>query len=504
MGTDEPILTMRAITKRFPGVLALDAVDFDACPREVVGLVGENGAGKSTLMRVLAGIDPQDRGEVRLAGRPCRFRTPREAEAAGVAMIHQELSLVPAMSVMENIYLNREPRSKLGLVDFRRMAADARALLGRLDTPIDVTQPAEAYSIATQQMVEIAKALSREARIVVMDEPTSTLNEAETERLFGIVRRLRDSGVAVVFISHKLEEIYRIADRIVVLRDGRLVGAAPAADLPPGKLIQWMVGRTIDQFFPKHTCEPGEELLRVEGLSLRDIGSNRRLVADVSFSLRGGEIVGLAGLRGAGNSELLGALFGRYGRRVSGRVCVRGQAVRITAPNQAIRSRIALVTNDRKAYGLVLPMSVVQNITLASLDRVSRHAWLRPRLERASGGRLSRELAVRAPSLAVDVDTLSGGNQQKVVLAKWLMTEPDILLLDEPTRGIDVGAKAEVYRLMNQWTRAGKGILLITSELPELLAMSDRFLVMHRGRITARLSRDEATQEAITAASMRE
>jgi len=499
----ELILEMHAIRKEFPGVLALDGVDLCARAGEVVGLVGENGAGKSTLMRVVSGVYPDYAGNVTIGGSPCRFRSPREAEAAGVAMIHQELSLVPAMSVMENIFLNREPRTRLRMVDFRKMAADARSLLAQLDTPIDVTRPVDAYSIAVQQMVEIAKALSRDARIVVMDEPTSTLNDAETDRLFAIVERLRASGVAVIYISHKLEEIYRIADRIVVLRDGKLIGSATVAELPPDQMVQWMVGRTIDQFFPKHACEPGEELLRVESLSVWG-GDGHRLVDDVSFTLRRGEIVGLAGLRGAGNSELLGAVFGRYGRRALGRISVRGKPARITSPHDAIRHRIALVTNDRKAYGLVLPMSVLHNITLASLGCVSRFSWLRPRLERAHGQRLRAELSVRTPTLRVETNTLSGGNQQKVVLAKWLMTEPDILLLDEPTRGIDVGAKAEIYRLMNQWTRAGKGIVLITSELPELLAMSDRFIVMHRGQVTARLTREQASQEAITAASMQE
>jgi ABC-type sugar transport system ATPase subunit len=308
--------------------------------------------------------------------------------------------------------------------------------------------------------------------------------------------------VAVIYISHRMDEIYRVADRISVLRDGKLVGTSLAADLPRQTMIRWLVGRTIDQFFPKHAAEPGEELLRVEGMTVWDAGRRRRLVDGVSFSVRRGEIVGLAGLRGAGNSELLGAVFGRYGRRAQGSVTVRGNPVSIHSPREAIRHGIALVTNDRKATGLILPMSVVKNMTLASLGRVSSLGWLKGGAERGWGERLRGDLSVRTTSLAAPVNTLSGGNQQKVVLAKWMMTEPDILLLDEPTRGVDVGAKVELYEMMNTWTAAGKGIVLITSELPELLAMADRFLVMHRGSISAELSRDEATQETITAASM--
>lgn len=506
---DVPLLQMKRISKAFPGVQALRDVSFDLQKGEVVGLVGENGAGKSTLMKVLSGVYIPDEGEILIEGRRVRLTSPKEGEMAGVATIHQELSLVPSLSVMENILMAHEPRTRWKTIDWRKMAETAGELLKLMEMPIDVRRPVEEFGVAVQQMIEIAKALSFNARILVMDEPTSSLSEQETKRLFAIVNRLKAREVGIVYISHKLEEIYEIADRITVLRDGLHVGTAPAKELPAEKMIQRMVGRKIDQFFPSREPFIGKELLRVSGLTLPRRGRGKtgvNLVDNVSFSLHAGEILGLAGLRGAGNSELLGAIFGKFGSQPDGEIFVKGRKVNPAgggiSPPQAIANGMAYLTNDRKASGLILPMSVLHNMTLVSLRQMTQFGWLHPLLEHRTSAPLVGSLAIRTPSLSSEVSTLSGGNQQKVILAKWLMSEPSILLLDEPTRGIDVGAKAEIYSLMNRWASEGKGILLITSELPELLAMSDRVLVMHRGKMTAEYTHEEATQEKVMAAAM--
>ncbi len=498
-----PLLQMKHISKSFPGVKALSNVSLEVHKGEVVGLVGENGAGKSTLMKILSGVYGPDQGEILIEGKPVRFSSPKEAELAGVAIIYQELSLVPSVSVMENVLMGREPRTRLKAIDWRQMARVAAELMRQMEMPIDVRRPVEEFSVAIQQMIEIAKALSLNARILIMDEPTSSLSEQETKRLFDIVRRLKARGVGVVYISHKMEEIYEIADRITVLRDGQHIGTSHARELPAERMIQWMVGRKIDQFFPSRDARIGEELLRVTGLTLPQPGKTGvNLLEDVSLCLRAGEILGLAGLRGAGNSELLGAIFGRFGNLPRGHVFTKGKKVNIASPPQAIANGMAYLTNDRKASGLILPMSVLHNMTLVSLRKMTRLGWLHPLIEQRNASAYRDALAIRTPSLRSEISTLSGGNQQKVILAKWIMSEPRILLLDEPTRGIDVGAKAEIYSLMNRWACQGKGILLITSELPELLAMSDRILVMHRGKATAELSREEATQEKVMAAAM--
>ncbi len=500
---DVPLLQMIHISKSFPGVQALNDVSFDLQKGEVVGLVGENGAGKSTLMKILSGVYPPDEGEILIEGQPVQFSSPKDAAMAGVAIIYQELSLVPSMSVMENILMGREPRTRVKTIDWREMARVATDLMKQMEMEIDVRRPVEEFPVAIQQMIEIAKALSLNARVLIMDEPTSSLSEHETERLFDIVRRLKARGVGVVYISHKMEEIYQIADRITVLRDGAHVGSAPRTELPAERMIQWMVGRKIDQFFPSRERRIGNELLRAQGLTMPQPGKpGVKLLDDVSFSLHSGEILGLAGLRGAGNSELLGAIFGRYGSVPTGELYVKGRKVNIVSPPEAIANGMAYLTNDRKASGLILPMSVLHNMTLVSLGRMTRLGWLNPMVEQRTCAPFVDSLSVRTPSLRAEVSTLSGGNQQKVILGKWLMSEPVILLLDEPTRGIDVGAKAEIYSLMNKWACEGKGILLITSELPELLAMSDRILVMHRGKVTAEFSHEEATQEKVMAAAM--
>lgn len=500
---DTPLVHMMQIRKAFAAVEVLHGVDLSLSGGEIHALVGENGAGKSTLIKVLGGVHRDYRGTIRLDGRPVRFRGPRDAEAHGIAVIHQELALVPHLSVAENIFLAREPVTRFGGLDRRRMHAQAAHVLREhLGIDFDVTRLIVDLPLAARQMVEIAKALSREARILVMDEPTSALSEADAQRLFAAIRRLRDRGVGVIYISHKMEEIYALSDRITVLRDGHRVGTAPATELPQERLVQWMVGRKVDQFFPKRAATPGPVRLRVEGLHLRDAEQDRWLVDDVTLSVRAGEIVGLAGLIGSGASELLGAVFGRYGRRVRGTIRIDGRRVTNLTPRKAIDHGLALLTNDRKSSGLVLPMSVLHNLSLSTLDRCRVGGLLSGRRERARAAPYVARMKLRAPSLGAEVETLSGGNQQKVVFARWLLTSPNVLLLDEPTRGIDVGAKADIYALLSELTAAGLAILLITSELPELLALCDRIAVLHRGRITAELSRDAATQENIMRAAM--
>ena len=491
------LLEMRSIRKSFSGVEVLHGVDLDLRVGEVLGLVGENGAGKSTLMKILGGVHVDHAGEIRLDGAPVKFLTPREAQASGVRLIHQELSLVPAMTVAENILLGSEPTTRLGLLDRGNLVAAAERAVQAVDPDLDVHCTVESLPQAAQQLVEVAKALAAEVRILVMDEPTSSLGKNDVDRLFQLIRRLKTRGVGIIYISHKLEEIYAVADCITVLRDGARIGTAPAGDLPPEKLIQWMVGRRIEHLFPKEQAAPGEELLRLEGCTLKESGRDWNAFEDIHLRLRAGEILGLAGLRGAGTSMLLGAIFGRFGKAMTGRMWIRGEAVLPASPAEAIARGVALVTNDRKESGLVLPMNVVQNITLASLERATHWGFLSPGLERRVVESPLEDLDLRAHSLDAAVETLSGGNQQKVILARWILTGADILLLDEPTRGIDVGAKSEIYRIMNAWTAAGKGILLITSELQELLAMGDRILVLHRGRATGCFTREEATQEEI-------
>jgi ABC-type sugar transport system ATPase subunit len=501
----DPILDMQSITKQFPGVTALSDVEFKAWPGEVMGLLGENGAGKSTLIKVLGGVHPDFEGNVMYGGSRVRFSSPRDAQAAGISVIHQELSLVPAMTVAENIFLGKEPRGRCGQVDRGRMNSRSRELLRSLDIDVDVTSPVEEYPISVQQMIEVAKALSFEANILVMDEPTSALREHEVEQLFRIVRRLRDSGVAIVYITHKMEEIYEITDRITVLRDGKYIGTARTNEISQDEVIQWMVGRKIDMLYPEDEAMPRDELLRIDHLNVYSQDrTERKILDDVSLEVRKGEIVGLAGLRGAGNSELLHVLFGDSPGPVVGDIYLRGKRILPRSPQASMKRGIALLTDDRKASGLVLTMSVLGNMTMSSLPGIAKLGFLNSRMERRAVEGYKETLDLKAASLDVEVNSLSGGNQQKVLIAKWLMTEPGLLMLDQPTRGIDVGAKAEIYRLMIQWKHEGKGILLITTELPELLAMSDRIVAMHRGKVTARFSKNEATQENVMAAAMSE
>ena len=498
----EPLVRMTGISKRFGSTVVLRDVAFVVRPGEVLILAGENGAGKSTLIKILGGVHTDFDGTLWVGNRQVRPQSPIEAAALGVAVIYQELSLVPAMTVADNIFLGRA-FARCGFVDERAQRLRAKELLDRLGIELDVGQCVEDLPLAQQQLTEIAKALARDARIIVMDEPTSALNAPEVEKLFGLIQDLKARGCGIVYITHRMEEIQRIADRIMVLRDGEHVGTTRARDLPPAKLIQWMVGRDMEEQFPRHAAAPGSERLRLERFSVpADRGAGRVGVEAVSLSVRAGEIMGIGGLQGSGATELFLALFGACGRRVSGGAWLNGKPLRISSPAQAIRQGVALLTNDRKATGLVLPLSIIANATLAGLPRLSPWGWRRPRLEATATAELGERLSLRAAALDMEVAWLSGGNQQKVALAKWLQTEPELLLLDEPTRGIDVGAKREVYQLMNALTAQGIAILLITSELPELLALSDRLVVMHRGRVTAQLSRAEATPQRVLEAAM--
>jgi ribose transport system ATP-binding protein len=494
-----PLVEMRGITKRFGGVAVVDGVSFDLRRGEVHVLAGENGAGKSTLIKILAGAYAEFQGEIRINGELVRPTSPLHANELGVAVIYQELSLIGALSVADNIFLGR-PLSRGGFVDDRSQCEKARHYLARLGLDIDPRAPVERYSIATQQCIEIAKALSRDAKAIVMDEPTSALDKADVERLSALISQLKAEGCGIVYITHKMEEIELIADRITVLRDGKLVGTSAAGDLPGGELIRWMVGREIGEQFP-----PRQPRLGRPRLALRGFGTQPKsgtAVRNATFSVRAGEIVGIGGLQGSGASELLLGIFGALQDRTSGELQLDDSPAKIKSPRQAIDHGIALLTNDRKGTGLVLPLSIVANAVLASLKKLSWHGWRRISAERRVARETCRELQLRAASIDLPVAALSGGNQQKVAIAKWLETKPRVLLLDEPTRGIDVGAKREIYALINRLLGEGLAILMITTEMPELLALSDRVIVMHRGEITAELARDEATPEAVISAAM--
>ena len=497
-----PLARLTGITKRFGDVTVLKDVRFEVRSGEVHVLAGENGAGKSTLIKILAGIYTDFEGRIECNGRAVRPRTPLDASALGVAVIHQELSLIGAMSVADNIFLGRTPATT-GLVLDAKQQNEARHWVGQLGLDLDVRQRVEQFPIAVQQQIEIAKALSQNARVIVMDEPTSALNAPEVEKLFALIRSLKQRGCGIVYISHKMEEIARIADRITVLRDGHWIGTAPAKELPTPKFIEWMVGRDLGEQFPRRKPHLGAERLRLENVSVFPAGfSAKPAVQNVSFSVHAGEIVGLGGLQGSGASQLFLGLFGAYGKAVRGVVQLDGTRVCLAAPRQAIESGVALLTNDRKATGLILPLSIIANATLAAWPGLSVAGWRQPARERAAAARTTALMRLRAASLDLEVGALSGGNQQKVAIAKWLQNRPKVLLLDEPTRGIDVAAKREIYQLMDQWTAEGMAILLITSEMPELLSLSDRIVVMHRGLVTAQFTRQQASPKAVLAAAM--
>jgi len=489
MAADD-LLRMEGISKSFPGVQALEDVHLKVQAGTVHALMGENGAGKSTLMKVLIGMYEPDEGKITLAGDDVQIADTATALRLGISMIHQELSPVPEMAVAENIYLGREPVNRLGLIDKRRMTADTRALLGQLDLHINPRWPMKRLSIAQTQMVEIAKAISYDSRLIIMDEPTSAITEREVEHLHRMIKSLRESGVAIIYITHKLDEVFEISDFVTVFRDGKHVTTVPAAELDRHKLVTLMVGRELTHMFPKEDAAVGDVALSVRGLTRRGV------LEDITFELRRGEIVGLAGLMGAGRTEVLEAIFG-ITPVDAGSIEILGRSRRIRSPADAIAYGLALLTEDRKRTGIMGVLSVRDNMAIASLPRFSPGGLLRTRQIDEACQAQRKALAIKTPSLHQLIKMLSGGNQQKVLVSRWLLTTPEILMIDEPTRGIDVGAKAEIHRLISELAGQGKAILMVSSEMSEILGMSDRVLVMCEGRLTGEFSRAEATQERI-------
>jgi ribose transport system ATP-binding protein len=479
------------MTKSFPGVRALEDVQLDLRPSEVHALVGENGAGKSTLVKILSGVYQADRGAIWLSGAPVQILNPAHAQVLGISPVHQELQLEPYLSVAENIFLGRQPTGRFGVVDHRRMHREARRLLDSLGVAIDPAAAIESISIAQRQIVAIARAVLSTARVIIFDEPTSALTERETALLFGMITKLRETGIGIIYISHRLEEIFRLCDRVTVLRDGRYIATKSVAETDRLELIGLMIGRDISDLFRKEAAPIRETVLEVRRLS------RKGLLHDISFSLRRGEIVGLAGLVGAGRTDLARAIFGDITFDF-GEIVVAGKTIsRHHSPRRAIAAGIALVPEDRKEQGLVLGLSVRQNISLATLPALSRLAFIGASEEERLARSYIELLTIKTPSIDQKALYLSGGNQQRVVLGKWLATQPKVLIVDEPTRGIDVRAKASIHGLLCDLAKQGVAILMISSDLPEILAMSDRILVMHRGRITGELSAREATQEGV-------
>ena len=480
---------------------ALDGVTFDLQAGEFHSLVGENGAGKSTLMKVLSGVYPFGtyEGDILVDDEVRKFNTIREAENAGIAIIFQELSLVKELTVGENIFLGKEP-SRFGVIDSTALYQRAGKLLKELNLPINPRTKVGNLGIGQQQLVEIAKALSQKAKILVLDEPTAALTESEVETLFGILRDLKERGVGMIYISHKLGEVFEMSDRVTVLRDGKTVGTNDAKDLTVGKVIALMVGREVGEIFPTTSHDFGATVLEVKNLSVYDLdNADKKLVKDVSFSVRKGEVVGIAGLMGAGRSELLMGIFAAWNGKVTGELLVEGAPASISSPAESIRNGIGFVTEDRKRFGLLLEQTIQDNSTLAGLKRISGSFLINRSREKEATKQVMKSLHVKANSPMTVAGTLSGGNQQKVVLGKWLLTNPKVLFLDEPTRGIDVGAKQEIYAEINKLAKEGLAIVMVSSELPEVMGLSDRILVLHEGKLTGEFTRTEATAEKVMA-----
>ncbi len=499
----KPILEIINVSKDFSGVYALKNVNLQIYPGEVTAIIGENGAGKSTLFKTISGIHTQYEGQVLLNGEVNHFKNPKEAAQKGIVIIHQELNLIPHLTITENLFLGQELTNKMGLLDYPKMNKKAKELLGSLQLDVHPTTPVNLLRVGQQQLVEIARALLMESKVLIMDEPTSALSDHETELLFSIILNLKAKGVAIVYVSHKLNELFVIADRYEVLRDGKKIGAGKMNEITHGKLIQMMVGREIQSSLKKEQHETGEVILKVEKLCFQNPeNKNDFLVNDVSFSLHKGEILGIAGLMGAGRTEILEAIFGLFPKYVSGKIFINGAEIHIKNVNDAIDAGIALVPEDRKLQGLILEMDVAGNNSLASLNKVSKFGFISKKREAELCQKFTEKLNIKVSSQKMEVQKLSGGNQQKIVIAKWLATNPKILLLDEPTRGIDVGAKAEIYKLINELAAQGMGIIMVSSELPEILAISDRILVMSESKLTATLTSEEASEELIMEAAL--
>ncbi|MBI5667796.1 MAG: sugar ABC transporter ATP-binding protein [Chloroflexi bacterium] len=492
MNGQQPILRMEGISKRFPGVQALNNVHLEVLPGEIHGLLGENGAGKSTLMKILSGVYKRETGRIVLDGQDIEVNNPHHAQTLGITIIHQELNLMPNLTVAENVFIGREPNTAT-FVQWRALHRQTRELMRRLGMNLSPTALVRNLSVAEQQMVEIARALSVESRVIIMDEPTSALTENEVMHLFSIMRDLRTQGLGIIFISHRMDEVFEICDRITVLRDGEYVGTVNAAQTNRDEIIRMMVGRAVSEFFGHGESHPGEVVLEVHNLSKTGTADDpdKRVVKGASFSIRKGEIVGLAGLVGSGRTDLARCIFG-VDRRDSGEIIINGQPVAMKSPRDAIRAGMGMVPEDRKLQALFLAMSVEANASIGSLGDVARFGFINGRLERRMVGAYVNKLNIRLARFDQRALDLSGGNQQKVVISRWLALKPQILIMDEPTRGIDVGAKAEVHALIRQLAQEGVAILMISSELPEVLAMSDRVLVMHEGEIVGQLSGAEA------------
>ena len=491
---DRPLLRLIGVSKSFPGVKALADVALDLWPGEVTALIGENGAGKSTLVKILTGIYQPDAGRIEIDGRERRLSTAHAAAEAGVTAIHQETVLFDALTVAENVFLGHAPRGRFGLVDWPRMRTEAAALLKRIGARIDPDARLGDLGIASRHLVAVARALSVDARIVVMDEPTAALSQAEIEELYELVERLKSEGKAILFISHKFDEVFRIADRYTVFRDGERVDAGLIADVTEDQLVETMVGRAVDTIFPARASHPGDEVLRVADYA------HPTEFADISFTLRRGEILGFYGLVGAGRSELMQALFG-VTRPSSGTVEIEGRPIAIRSPAEAVAAGIVYVPEDRGRQGAIGAMPIVQNVTLPSLSRTSHRGFVRMAEEFALARDYTHRLDLRAASLDQNVGELSGGNQQKVVIAKWLATRPKVIVLDEPTKGIDIGSKAAVHAFMAELAAQGLSVVMVSSEIPEILGMSDRVIVMREGRIAGRFAREGLTPETLVRAA---
>ncbi|HBN50760.1 sugar ABC transporter ATP-binding protein [Thalassospira xiamenensis] len=487
----ETVLEITGIRKEFPGVVALDDVQFRLQKGTVHALMGENGAGKSTLMKIIAGIYTPDKGTIRLRGDEVRFLSPLDALERGIAMIHQELALMPFMTVAENIWIRREPQNALGIIDHKKMAAQTQELFDRLRIMIDPLTEVRFLTVAQRQMVEIAKAVSYESDVLIMDEPTSALTETEVEHLFEIIRELKAHGIGIVYITHKMNELFEIADEFSVFRDGTYVGTHPSSEVSRDDIIRMMVGREVTDMFPKIEANIGAPIMEVEGLTLDGV------FKDISFQLREGEIIGMAGLVGSGRSNVAETLFG-VTPATSGKIKISGQEIVIDSPGKAMAQGMAFLTEDRKETGCFLPLSVRENMQIAALkESYSRYGIVDQQSINKLCVEMETALRIKTPDLDERIENLSGGNQQKALIARWLLTKPRILILDEPTRGIDVGAKAEIHRLVSQLASEGVAIIMISSELPEVLGMSDRIMVMHEGHMTGILDRKDANQVKI-------
>jgi D-xylose transport system ATP-binding protein len=503
-GNHLPILQIENITKKFPGVTALENVSFELYEGEVHAICGENGAGKSTLIKILCGIHPSDsyEGLVRLYGSPVKFYSTSDASKAGIAVIYQELALIREMTVAENVFFGSEPRRGV-LIDWNLLYSKTRHLIQQNGLALDPLARVGNLGVGQQQLVEILKALSKDSKILLLDEPTAALTESEVEILLNIIRSLKEKGITCVYISHKLDEVFRIADRITVLRDGQSIKTLERKDTTKNEIIRLMVGREIKDLFPRRSSETGKTVLAVNDLSVTSEENDKPVLEHISFELRAGEVLGLGGLMGAGRTELLMHIFGGFGKRLSGKIYIDGQEYFGHLPFESIRRGLVLVSEDRKRYGLLLKKSVGFNLSLSALKKFLRRGFINRNAEIQTNQTFIKALGIRTRGQETPVETLSGGNQQKVVLGKVLMTIPKVIFLDEPTRGIDVGAKVEVYEIVNKLTEEGKAVILVSSELPELLGMSDRIIILSNGRIGGFFKRNEANQEAILNAAMK-